>query len=60
MKKLKILSARGYYGIDQNGIKELDLIELDVSYNEKINDTSFIFSLSLTSNSIKSNCLIPF
>ena len=47
MKKLKILSACHNCGIDQNGIKELDLIELYVDYNEKITDVSFMKNLKI-------------
>jgi len=32
-------------GINQQGIKGLDLIELDASDNKKINDVSFMVSL---------------
>ena len=36
MKNLKKLCAWDNCGINQNGIKELDLIELDIGCNEKI------------------------
>ena len=37
---LKILYASGNCGIDQNGIKDLHLIELYANNNEKIKDVS--------------------
>ena len=45
MKNLKKLSAYGNCGINQNGIEELDLIELYVDHNEKIKDVSFMKNL---------------
>ena len=47
MKKLKILYAYGNCGIDQNGIKELDLDILNASYNNKITDVSFMKNLKV-------------
>ena len=46
MKNLKRLKAWGHFcGIDQNGIKGLDLIELDITDNPKITDVSFMKNL---------------
>ena len=45
MKNLKKLYINNICGIDQNGIKGLDLIELDVDNNKKIKDISYMKNL---------------
>ena len=47
MKNLKKLNASDECGIDQNGIKELDLFELNANYNIKIKDVSFMKNLKI-------------
>ena len=47
MKSLKVLHASDSCGIDQNGIKNLDLVKLDASYNHKITNVSFMKSLKV-------------
>ena len=49
MKSLKTLQAGGKCGIDQNGIKNLNLIALYYSDNEKITDVSFMQSVKVYS-----------
>ena len=45
MKSLKVLNISYDCAIDQNGIRGLDLLVLDISNNNKITDMSFIKSL---------------
>ena len=45
MKSLKELDAGGKCGIDQNGIKRLNLIKLNIDDNDKIKDVNFMNSL---------------
>ena len=47
MKNLKVLYANDNSAIDQDGIKGLDLIELNASYNNKITDVSFMKNLKV-------------
>ena len=47
MTSLKVLYARGKCKIHQNSINLLDLVELDVTNNTKINNVSHEFSKSL-------------
>ena len=47
MKNLKILNASDNCGIDQNGINNLDLIELNVDDNSKINNVNFMKNLKI-------------
>ena len=44
---LKILYADNISNINQNGIKNLDLVELHANYNEKIVDVSFMKNLRI-------------
>lgn len=53
MKSLKILHCSNS-GIDQNGIQNLDLIELDAHDNDKIFNVSFMKSLQKLN--IKGKC----
>ena len=45
MSNLKELNASSNCGIDQNGIKNLNLIKLIASYNSKIKDVSWMKNL---------------
>ena len=47
MRNLKKLDAYGNYSIDQNGIKGLDLVELDVGNNPKITNVLFMKNLKV-------------
>ena len=45
MTKLKKLDAPDYCGIGQNGIRGLDLVEINAAFNSKITDVSFMTNL---------------
>ena len=45
MTNLKILGALGDCGIDDNGIKDLNLIELDAGYNPRIKNINHMTNL---------------
>ena len=45
MKSLKKLNITGFCGVNQNGIKNLDLIEICIRSNNKITNVSFMESL---------------
>ena len=45
MTNLRKLNASGFCGINQEGIKGLNLIELNAEYNPKITDVSFMKKL---------------
>ena len=47
MKSLKVLHAQGNCGIDQEGINQLDLVELYTANNGKIKNVSFMKSLKV-------------
>ena len=47
MTNLQVLHARGNCGIDQKGIKELNLVKLYASYNPKITSVSYMTNLQV-------------
>ena len=60
MKKLKILNASNYCGIDQQGIDGLNLVELIASNNHKIKNDRNRFPISIIFQKNNTQCVLLF